>query len=75
MTDPREELLRRMRELRASLDPKVVERLDLAKEGKVPYDRETAEDAVRRFLADRQDGGRFRARLLDALRKGEPGKG
>ena len=42
MSDPREELLRQMAVLRKSLDPKVIERLDLATEGKVPYDRETA---------------------------------
>jgi hypothetical protein len=68
--DPRKELLRQMTRLRKSLDPKVLERLDLAKEGKVPYDRDTAQDAVRQFLAGRHDGGRFKQKLLDGLKKG-----
>jgi cytochrome c biogenesis protein ResB len=70
MSDPRQELLRQMAALRKSLDPKVVERLDLATEGKVPYDRETAQNAVRQFLATRQDGGRFQKKLVEALKKG-----
>jgi hypothetical protein len=70
MSDPRQELLRQMAALRKSLDPKVVERLDLATEGKVPYDRETAQSAVRQFLATRQDGGRFQKKLVEALKKG-----
>jgi hypothetical protein len=48
----------------------VLERPDLAKEGKVPYDRDTAQDAVRQFLAGRHDGGRFKQKLLDGLKKG-----
>ena len=74
MSDPREELLRQMAALRNSLDPKVIERLDLAAEGKVPYDRETAQSAVRLFLATKHDGGKFQRRLVDALKKGG-GKG
>jgi hypothetical protein len=70
MTDPREELLRQMAALRNSLDPKVIERLDLAAEGKVPYDRETAQSAVRQFLATKHDGGKFQRKLVDALKKG-----
>ncbi|UEM22018.1 hypothetical protein JL100_004440 [Skermanella mucosa] len=70
MSDPRQELLRQMAALRSSLDPKVIERLDLASEGKVPYDRDTAQSAVRQFLATRRDGGRFQRKLVDALKKG-----
>ena len=70
MSDPRQELLRQMAALRKSLDPKVVERLDLATEGKVPYDREAAQSTVRQFLATRQDGGKFQKKLVDALKKG-----
>jgi len=70
MSDPREELLRQMAALRKSLDPKVIERLDLAAEGKVPYDRETAQSAVRQFLATKHDGGKFQRKLVDALKKG-----
>ncbi|WP_207477754.1 hypothetical protein [Arenibaculum pallidiluteum] len=67
--DPRQLLLRQMRALRAGLDPAVVERLELAKQGKVPYDHATAQEAVRQFLASKQDGGKFRTRLMEALRK------
>ncbi len=70
MTDPRKELLRQMAALRNKLDPQVLKRLDLAKEGKVPYDKEIAQDAVRQFLAGRRDGGRFQQKLLDTLKKG-----
>ena len=70
MSDPRQELLRQMAALRKNLDPKVVERLDLATEGKVTYDRETAQSAVRQFLATRHDGGKFQKKLVEALKKG-----
>jgi hypothetical protein len=70
MSDPRQELLRQMAALRKSLDPKVIERLDLATEGKVPYDRETAQSAVRQFLATKHDGGKFQRKLVEALKKG-----
>src|SRR3954447_21193342 len=70
MSDPRQELLRHMAALRRNLDPKVVERLDLAAEGKVPYDRETAQIAVRQFLATRTDDGKFQKKLVEALKKG-----
>ncbi|EWY41144.1 hypothetical protein N825_31275 [Skermanella stibiiresistens SB22] len=74
MSDPRQELLRQMAALRNTLDPKVIERLELAGEGKVPYDRETAQTVVRQFLATRTDGGKFQRKLVDALKKGG-GKG
>lgn len=70
MSDAKAELLRRMRELLGSLDPDVVRRLDLAKEGKVPFDRETAHEAVRRFL----DSHPERDRLAAQLRR-RPGRG
>lgn len=63
MSDPKAELLRKMRQLLGSLDPDVVRRLDLAKEGKVPFDRETAREAVRRFLKAHPDGARLAAQL------------
>lgn len=69
MSDVRKELLRQIRLVRSQLDPKAVRALELAKEGRVPYDRDNAHEAVRRFLADRQDGGQFRRRLLQALRQ------
>ena len=69
MTDPRKDLLSQIARLRGSLDPEVVRRLDLAKEGKVPVDRRAAEEVVRRFLADRRDGGRLRALLMEKLRR------
>lgn len=67
--DLRKELLRQMRELRARLDPKVVERVNFAVLGKVPFDRDNARDAVNRFLETRDDDGAFRGKLEDALKK------
>jgi hypothetical protein len=69
VSDPRKELLSQIARLRGSLDPEVVRRLELAKEGKVPVDRQAAEEVVRRFLADRRDGGRLRALLTEKLRR------
>ncbi|MDR3514334.1 MAG: hypothetical protein P4M00_00840 [Azospirillaceae bacterium] len=70
MTDPRKELLSQIRALRQEIDPAVLKRADLARQGKVPYDQAAAQETVRRFLATRQDGGKFRAQLIDALKKG-----
>ena len=69
MPDLRKELLRQMQALRSRLDPKVVERVKYAMFGKVPYDRDNAQEAVHRFLASRDDDGEFQRKLEDALRK------
>lgn len=69
MADLRKDLLRQMRALRASLDPKVVDRAKWAVEGKVPYDRDNAKAAVDDFLAAKADGGAFRRKLEAALKK------
>lgn len=69
MSDPRKDLLRQMMALRQSLDPKVVERAKLAVFGKVPYDRDNARAAVATFLDRRNDGGAFRHKLEEALRR------
>jgi hypothetical protein len=69
MPDLREALLKQMRELRARLDPEVVERLRLAVTGKVPYDRDNARAAVNRFLAGRDDDGAFRDKLEAELKR------
>ncbi|HYD69634.1 hypothetical protein [Azospirillum sp.] len=67
--DLRKDLLRQMAEIRGRLDPKLVERAKLAAFGKVPYDRDVAKEAVSRFLDARDDGGAFRRKLEDALRR------
>jgi hypothetical protein len=69
MPDLRKDLLRQMRELRARLDPKVIERANLAVFGKVPFDRDNARAAVTRFLDTRDDDGAFRDKLESALRQ------
>lgn len=75
MKDPRAELLRQMAALRQQVDPVVLDRARNAAArttNTVPYDRERALAAVKFFLANRQDGGKFRQKLLTAL-KGETG--
>lgn len=75
MKDPRQDLLRQMAVLRNQIDPRVLERARSAvaqkgarKETSVPYDRESALAAVKFFLATKQDGGRFRQKLMSALK-------
>ena len=69
MNDRRRQLLRQMEAIRQRLDPKVLDRARWAAFGKVPYDRDEARQAVSLFLDSRDDGGVFRAKLEDALRK------
>lgn len=69
MSDPREELLRQIRAIRAKMDPKLVERAKLAVFGKVPYDSASAKEAVGHFLDGRDDGGAFRRKLEQALKE------
>ncbi|WP_207457049.1 hypothetical protein [Azospirillum sp. SYSU D00513] len=68
-TDVRRELLDQMKRIRESLDPKLVERAKLAVFGKVPFDRDSARQAVASFLDSREDGGAFRRKLEAELRK------
>lgn len=68
MTDLRKDLLRKMAEIRSGLDPKLLNRARLAAFGKVPFDRDTAREAVARFLDTRDDDGAFRRKLEEALR-------
>ncbi len=70
----REAVLRQIVALRSRMDPSVLDRLRVAVNPEpcgrcIPYDRQAARDAVQRFLAGREDGGRFRERLIDALRR------
>lgn len=67
--DVREQLLRQMREIRERMDPKLLERAKLSVFGKVPYDRDSAKEAVGHFLDDRDDGGAFRKKLEAQLRR------
>ncbi|HEY0834767.1 MAG TPA: hypothetical protein VGE72_12740 [Azospirillum sp.] len=67
--DPRKDLLRQMAAIRDQLDPKLIERAKLAAFGKVPYDRDVAKKAVSRFLDTRDDGGAFRRKLEEAMRR------
>lgn len=69
MNDLRRQLLRQMEAIRQRLDPKVLDRARWAAFGKVPYDRDEARQAVSLFLEQRNDGGAFRAKLEDALRR------
>ena len=69
MSDVRKDLLRQMMAIRERMDPKLLERAKLSVFGKVPYDRDSAKEAVGHFLESKDDGGAFRRKLEDALRK------
>ncbi len=68
MTDLRKDLLRQMKAIRDRMDPKLVERAKLAALGKVPYDSDSAKEAVSHFLDAKRDGGAFRRKLEQALK-------
>jgi hypothetical protein len=67
--DPRRTLLRQLAQLRGRIDPHALNRFLTKVGGWEPYDRESAGEAVRQFLATRTDGGRFQARLSGELKK------
>lgn len=77
MSDPKRDVLRQIAELRRRMSPEVLERLRRAtlpiapapRPAAEPYDKETAREAVKQFLASRRDGGRFRQTLVEALRR------
>ncbi|KAA0687025.1 hypothetical protein [Azospirillum brasilense] len=84
MSDVRKDLLRQMKAIRERMDPKLLERAKLSVFGKVPYDRDSAKEAVGHFLDSKDDGGAFRRKLEAALREdgapvdlpeGEAGRG
>ncbi len=69
----RRAMLAQIRELRRGFDPELLKWARYAVEGKVPYDRENAQEAVRQFLQHkaRDDGGRFRRKLAEALSRSD----
>ncbi|WP_448202743.1 hypothetical protein [Azospirillum sp. sgz302134] len=69
MSDVRKDILRQMQAIRERMDPKLLERAKLSVFGKVPYDRDSAKEAVGHFLDAKKDGGAFRRKLEDELRK------
>ncbi|TWA71433.1 hypothetical protein FBZ82_103408 [Azospirillum brasilense] len=69
MSDVRKDLLRQMKAIRERMDPKLLERAKLSVFGKVPYDRDSAKEAVGHFLDSKDDGGAFRRKLEAALRR------
>lgn len=48
---------------------KLEERARIYAEGKVPYDKDIAHEAVRQFLETLEDGGEFHRRLQAFMRK------
>lgn len=82
-TDPKAELLRQIRTIRARLDPEVLARAEqvarrvqpgskpMAAPATEPYDKDAARNAVMLFLQSRQDGGRFATRVMEALKQPE----
>jgi hypothetical protein len=71
--DPRRTLLRQLAQLRGRLDPKALDRVLSKIDGWEPYDRESAGEAVRQFLATRTDGGKFQDRLREELKNKKDG--
>lgn len=67
--DPRRQLLRQLSALRGRIDPQAIDHFLRKVDGWEPYDREAAGEAVRQFLATRQDGGKFQERLRHELTK------
>ena len=67
--DARRALLRQLVQLRKRIDPRALDRVLSRMNGWERYDRESAGEAVRQFLATRTDGGKFQDRLRDALKK------
>jgi hypothetical protein len=67
--DLRRELLRQLVQLRGRVDSRALDRFLRSIGGWEPYDRESAGEAVRQFLATRTDGGRFQDRLREEIKK------
>ena len=71
--EARRALLRQLVQLRKRIDPRTLDRVLNRMDGWEPYDRESAGEAVRQFLATRTDGGKFQDRLREALKKKKDG--
>ncbi len=66
--DPRAELARLIRSIRARLDPKLLKLAEkIARKGPPTTDNERAMLSVELFLAQRNDGGAFAAKLREKL--------
>ena len=67
----REALLRQVAELRASIDPEVLKRVQqkVANSESEPYDKKAARQIIEQFLAARYDNGAFAKRLMEELAK------
>jgi len=77
--DLREQLVALIGAVRSRLDPDTLEAAEgfaraaqAEGQGKVLYDRETAREAVRLFLATKQGDPRFKAKLAEALKRPLP---
>jgi hypothetical protein len=70
--DPRHKLLRQLVQLRGRINPDALNHLLTKMGGWEPYDRESAGEAVRQFLATRADGGKFQDRLREELKNKKP---
>ncbi|TQV79033.1 hypothetical protein [Denitrobaculum tricleocarpae] len=65
----REALLQQLAELRATIDPEILKRVQqkVANPGSEPYDKKAARQIVEQFLAARYDNGAFARRLMEEL--------
>lgn len=69
MDEIRHKLLRQWSTLRADAMRTLEERGEIYRQGKVPYDKDVAHEAVRQFLDALEDGGDFQRRLRVFMRK------
>ena len=65
----REALLKQLAELRATLDPEILRRVQqkMGSSDSEPYDKKAARQIVEQFLAARYDNGAFARRLMEEL--------
>lgn len=65
----RKALLKQLAELRATLDPEILRRVQqkMGSSDSEPYDKKAARQIVEQFLAARYDNGAFARRLMEEL--------
>ncbi|HYD32295.1 MAG TPA: hypothetical protein VEB64_15745 [Azospirillaceae bacterium] len=69
MDEIRQKLMRQWKVMHEQAVTQLEERGKIYREGKVPYDKDVAHEAVRQFLDNLDDGGEFQRRLKAFMRK------
>lgn len=68
-SDLRQRLLDQWKTRREDALRVLEERAKIYAEGQIPYDKDVAHEAVRQFLDNLGDGGRFKRKLNEAMKK------